>query len=390
VLIATIAGIVSVLSWLYLLLARGRFWRVKRHLPPANLKQQSSCRVAVIIPARNEAAVISQNISSLLHQTGSHLIHIFLVDDASMDGTAEVARQAAIQAGEASALTILEGRPLPSGWTGKLWAVQQGIERAREFAPQFFLLTDADVLHASDSIVTLVAIAQSGSYDLTSFMVKLHCATAAERLLIPAFVFFFFELYPPAWIADPRRRTAGAAGGSILVRREALEKAGGIGVIRNEIIDDCALANAVKRHGGKLWLGLSETTVSLRAYNTFGEIGRMISRTAFKQLNHSVFVLLAALIGLSIIYLLPPLLLLAHRAMPIALGASAWLLMAFAYLPMIRFYRLRPLWALALPLIAMFYMGATLHSALMFWSGHGGEWKGRMQDARLPKSPKSP
>jgi hopene-associated glycosyltransferase HpnB len=382
---STIAGIISVLIWLYLLLAHGGFWRVSKHLPPAKLAAQSSCRVAVIIPARNEAGVVGQSISSLLNQTGSHSIHIFLVDDGSTDGTAEVARQAAAQAGKSSALTIMEGASLPSGWTGKLWAMQQGVERAREFAPQFFLLADADILHASDSIATLVAIAQNGAYDVTSFMVKLHCATAAEKCLIPAFVFFFFKLYPPSWIRDPHRKTAGAAGGSVLVRPAALEQAGGIEAIRGEIIDDCALARAVKRQGGRLWLGLSEATTSLRPYETFGEIGRMISRTAFNQLNHSVFMLLAALAGLTMIYLLPPLLLFTHHPLPVVLGASAWLMMAFSYLPMVRFYRLSPLWALALPLIALFYMGATLHSALEFWSGRGGEWKGRAQDRkRLP------
>ncbi|HLJ25888.1 MAG TPA: glycosyltransferase [Candidatus Angelobacter sp.] len=377
---AIFCGIFSVLAWLYLLLARGGFWQVGRHLPPAKLTGQSSCRVAVIVPARNEAEVIGQGISSILHQTGSHSIHIFLIDDASTDGTAEIAGQAAAESGRSSTLTIIQGRPLPSGWTGKLWAVHQGIERAREFAPQFFLLTDADILHAPDNIATLVAVAEQGAYDLASFMVKLHCDTLAERFLVPAFVFFFFKLYPPSWIDDPRRKTAGAAGGSILVRPEALERAGGIEAIRNEIIDDCALARAVKDQGGKLWLGLTGATASLRPYRTFREVGSMISRSAFNQLHHSVLMLLAALIGLTMIYLLPPLLVFAHRPLPVALGASAWLLMTLAYLPMVRFYRLNPLWGLALPLTAIFYMGATLHSAFRFWSGRGGEWKGRTQD----------
>lgn len=387
--IATVAGILTLLIWVYLLLFRGGFWQVKKHMSPVRPDEQLSCRVAVIIPARNEAAVIGQSISALLQQASNHAIHIFLVDDASTDGTAEVARQVALQADRTSAITIIEGSPLPPGWTGKLWAVQQGIERARESAPQFFLLTDADILHAPDSIATLVSIAESGNYDLASLMVKLRCATTAEKLLIPAFVFFFFKLYPPSWIADPHRKTAGAAGGSILIRPSALEQAGGIAAIRNEIIDDCALAQAVKRQGGKLWLGLRETTVSLRSYNSFGEIRSMISRTAFNQLNHSLLMLLGTFVGLTIIYLLPPLLLLAHRAIPVTLGALAWLLMALAYLPMVRFYRLSPLWALALPLIALFYMGATLHSAIMYWSGRGGKWKGRTQDqpGRLPKLP---
>ncbi len=378
--ILAIPGIVCLFIWLYLLLAHGGFWRVAKSLPPGALPQAKPCRIAVIVPARNEADVVGESLASLLRQTGGHSVHIFLVDDASSDGTAEVARLAAEQAGRASALTVIQGKPLPSGWTGKLWAMQQGIERAQNFAPQFLLLTDADIRHAPDSIATLAAIAENGDYDLVSFMVKLHCATVAEKFLVPAFVFFFFKLYTPAWIASPASKTAGAAGGTILVRPAALLRAGGISTIRDEIIDDCALAGAVKRQGGKLWLGLSEGSRSLRPYKTFREIGRMISRTAFNQLHHSALLLLMALLGLAIVYLAPPLLLLADRSWPMALGAASWLLMTWAYLPMVRLYRLSPLWALSLPLAALFYMGATLHSAFKFWRGKGGEWKGRMQD----------
>lgn len=383
---STIAGIINILAWLYLLFARGGFWRVKKKLAPTLLNaadhtEQTFCRVAVIIPARNEAGVVGQSIASLLNQVDGHEIRIFLVDDASTDGTADAARHAAAQVDRAADLTIIQARPLPAGWTGKLWAMQQGIEAAQLFVPQYFLLTDADILHAPDNIATLVTIAESGAYDLVSFMVRLHCVTLAEELLIPAFVFFFFKLYPTLWISDSHRKTAGAAGGSILVRPEALEQAGGIAAIRNQIIDDCALARKVKQHGGKLWLGLSPATTSLRSYNTFREIGRMISRTAFNQLNHSLWLLLAAQIGLTIIYLFPPLLLLTAHPLPMILGGMAWVLMALAYLPTIRFYRLNPLWAFTLPLTALFYMGATLYSAFRFWSGKGGEWKGRIQDS---------
>ena len=342
--------------------------------------RQNSPRIAVIIPARNEADGIARSVTSLLNQAGGGTLHIFLVDDDSSDGTAEIARRAAAHAGKPSALTVIQGRPLEPGWTGKLWAVQQGIESARAFHPEFFLLTDADILHAPDSIVTLAAIAESRPCDLASFMVRLHCSTAAEKFLIPAFVFFFFQLYPPAWISGQSRKTAGAAGGSILIRPDVLEAAGGIQAIRSEIIDDCALARAVKSKGGKLWLGMTEGTLSLRSYGTLGEIGRMISRNAFRQLNHSALLLLAAITGLAVTYLFPPALLLAHHPLPMVLGGTAWLLMAVAYLPMVRFYRLNPLWSLTLPCIAGFYMGATLHSAIKFWTGRGGEWKGRAQD----------
>jgi hopene-associated glycosyltransferase HpnB len=231
-----------------------------------------------------------------------------------------------------------------------------------------------------ENIATLVSIAEAGGYDLASFMVKLHCGTLAEKFLIPAFVFFFFMLYPPPWIRDSRRRVAGAAGGCILIRPEALERAGGMAAIRGEVIDDCALARAVKSSGGRVWLGLTESAASARPYQTFAEAGRMISRTAFNQLQHSVWLLLFSLAGLAVTYLLPPALLLSGQRWPVILGASAWLLMTTAYLPMVRFYRLNFLWALTLPLVAVFYMCATLHSAVRYWSGRGGLWKGRVQD----------
>ena len=229
-------------------------------------------------------------------------------------------------------------------------------------------------------MATLVAIAESGKFDLVSFMVKLHCESFAERLLIPAFVFFFFMLYPPAWIRDPRRRVAGAAGGCMLVRPQALQKAGGMSAIRDRIIDDCALADAIKRSGGRVWLGVTPDTMSTRKYRSFGEIERMIARTAFNQLQHSAALLAGSIIGLAIAYLLPVALLLSGHAELAAIGAVGWLLMTIAYFPMVRFYGLSAGWALTLPVAASFYMFATIHSAFKFWSGRGGEWKGRAQD----------
>jgi hopene-associated glycosyltransferase HpnB len=373
------AGIFCLLIWGYLLLARGQFWRVRAAVAPREA-DPAPARVAMIIPARNEADVVGRAVTSLLQQTGGHAIRIFLIDDGSSDATAQAARDAAASAGRTEMLTVVEGRPLPAGWAGKLWAVHQGVERARAMEPEFFLLTDADIVHAPESVSTLVAIARSGPRDLASFMVKLHCESAAEKLLIPAFVFFFFKLYPPAWVANTRRATAGAAGGCMLVRPAALQAAGGIEAIRADVIDDCALAARVKRKGGRLWLGASETTSSIRPYGGFSGIGRMISRSAFNQLDHSALLLLLALAGMAATYLLPPALLLSHRAAPAVLGAAAWLLMTISFVPILRMYRLNPLWALALPLVAMFYMGATFHSAWKYWSGRGGEWKGRIQD----------
>ncbi len=376
-----IAGVACVITWLYVLLAHGRFWLVQR-LGAGAAPLTKTGLIAVIIPARNEADVIGKSISSLLQQSCAGSLHIFVVDDSSTDNTASAARAAATCNSCADALTVVSGQPLPSGWSGKLWAVQQGVERALALQPQFLLLTDADIQHSPANVATLVAVAERGGYDLASFMVTLHCRSVAEKLLIPAFVFFFFMLYPPEWIRDTRRKIAGAAGGCILVRPAMLARAGGIAAVRNEIIDDCALAAAVKRSGGKVWLGVTSNTRSLRAYESFGEIERMIVRTAFNQLRHSAWLLIGALAGLLLAYLVPVALLFSRSRGPMALGATAYLLMIVAYLPIVRFYGLNALWALALPLSAAFYLGATLHSAVKYWSGRGGEWKGRVQDLK--------
>jgi hopene-associated glycosyltransferase HpnB len=261
--------------------------------------------------------------------------------------------------------------------------MQQGVERAPALNPQFLLLTDADVQHSPHNVATLAAVAEAGGYDLASFMVKLHCRSLAEKLLIPAFVFFFFMLYPPEWIRDPRFKTAGAAGGCMLIRPAALQRIGGIAAIRQEIIDDCALARAVKSTGGNVWLGVTGDTRSLRPYKSFGEIEHMIARTAFNQLRHSIWLLLGAIAGMTLLYLLPLGLLASRSPLLAAIGGVSYLLMIAMYFPIVRFYGLNPLWVLTLPVSAAFYMAATIHSAVKFWSGRGGEWKGRAQDIAL-------
>ena len=331
-------------------------------------------RVAAVIPARNEAGVVGAAISSVAKQDYRGEFHIYLIDDASDDGTPEIARAAA----PPEMLTVLSGAPLPSGWTGKLWAVAQGVHEAARRSPDYLLLTDADIVHPPGGLSELVARAELGGYDLVSWMVTLRCESPAERALIPAFVFFFFLLYPPAWIADPRRRTAGAAGGCMLIRRNILERIGGIERIRGELIDDCALARAVKQHGGRLWLGLHPDTHSIREYDTFGAIGRMISRSAFTQLRYSTMLLAGTVLGMTATYLVPPVL--AFRAN--IYGAVAWVLMSLAYLPVLRYYRRPAFWAPLLPLVAIFYLASTVHSALLYWTGTGGVWKGRVQAAR--------
>ena len=369
------AAACALLIWVCLLLFRGMFWRLRER---AATHPAGPGRVAIVIPARNEAETIGRSIASLAAQNFGGPFHIFLVDDHSDDGTAEIARKAA----GTGRLTVIAAPPLAPGWTGKLWALAEGLKRAESFDPDYVLFSDADIVHAPKGLEQLVARAEAGGYDLVSRMVKLRAETLAEKALIPAFVFFFFMLYPPAWTENMRHRTAGAAGGCILLRWRALERIGGIAAIRGELIDDCALAKAVKTTGGKIWLGISSETLSIRGYCTFGEIGRMISRTAFWQLRHSGILLLGTIAAMFLTYMLPPLLLFTGRPLIMAMGVLAWVLMMAAYLPSLRFYGLSPLWAPALPLVALFYTGATVHSAIRYWMGRGGEWKGRAQDAR--------
>lgn len=373
--IAFLASICAVAIWIYLLLGRGKFWML-REAEVAD--RPAPRRVAVIIPARNEAKTIRRTLASLAEQNHSGPWHIYVVDDHSEDRTAELARQAS----GPEALTVIQVGPIAEGWTGKLWALAEGVAKAESFQPDYVLFSDADIVHAPDSISQLVARAEAGSYDLVSCMVKLECETLAEKSLIPAFVFFFFMLYPPSWTADPRRATAGAAGGCILMRWTALARIGGIAAIRGELIDDCALAKAVKKTGGKLWLGLTSKTRSIRSYGTFGEIGRLISRTAFWQLKHSAWMLLGTIAGMFVTYMLPPILLVSGKLVPASLGAYAWVLMITGYAPALRFHRVSVLWAPLLPVVALFYTGATVHSAIQYWAGRGGEWKGRVQDRK--------
>jgi hopene-associated glycosyltransferase HpnB len=378
--LAAAGAAIPVIIWLFLLFGRGGFWRIKPHLTSRDAALDT-LRIAVVIPARNEAGVLGRTLGSLLAQSFEGDLKIFLVDDASTDGTSEIARSTAKHLQKTEQLTVITGRSLPQGWTGKVWALSQGLEQALLIKPDYIFLTDADIEHEPSSLERLAAQAQAESIDLASFMVKLRTETTAERAFIPAFVFFFLMLYPPRWVAKPKYKTAGAAGGAILIRPQALERAGGIQAIRGEIIDDCALARIVKRSGGRIWLGLAENARSIRGYGGVREIDQMIARTAFNQLGHSAFLLLVTIVGLLITYILPLLFAMFSKGFTAALGTMAWFMMSVAFLPMVRFYRQNPLWAAALPGIAAFYSFATVHSAFKYWSGRGGEWKGRVQDA---------
>jgi hopene-associated glycosyltransferase HpnB len=367
-------------AWLYLVFGRGAFWRCAERddwtaAPPAAWP-----RLAVVIPARNEAGGIGACIVSLLRQDYPGPWSVILVDDDSSDGTAEIARQAAAAAGAPERLTVVAGRPLAPGWTGKLWAVQQGVEAAAAMAepPSYLLLTDADIAYQAGVLSTLVAHAQAEGLVLTSLMVKLRCESFAERGLIPAFIFFFQMLYPFSWVNRRPRGIAAAAGGCMLVRAQELQQAGGIEAIRGALIDDCALA-AILKARGPIWLGLTERVHSTRPYPDVEEIRRMVARSAYAQLHYSPLLLAGTVAGMALVYLAPPLIGIFGSGIAQILACATWGLMAVAFQPTLRLYGVSPFWGLALPAIALCYMLFTLDSALQFARGKGGQWKGRIQ-----------
>jgi hopene-associated glycosyltransferase HpnB len=363
--------------WLYLLLGRGNFWKVTEDdTAPKSLKKWP--RVIAVVPARNEAETIARAISSLVSQDYPGEFEIVVVDDQSDDGTAALARQVAAESGATQRVTVHSVATLPPGWTGKLWALNAGIAAA-ENTPAFFWFTDADIVHARDTLRRLVFLAERDALDLASLMVLLQAKTFPERLLIPPFLYFFLMLYPPRWIADPEARTAGAAGGCILLRREALERIGGFAAIRNEVIDDCALARTVKHSGGKIWMGLTRASVSLRSYETFAEIRDMIARTAFTQLRYSFVQLVAALAGLFVTFWLAWILFFTGNDPAWILASTAVALMTTTFLLTVLFYNLPPYWAFTLPLAAVFYGYSTCLSAARHMLGRGAQWKGRAQ-----------
>ncbi|MGO8920031.1 MAG: glycosyltransferase [Stellaceae bacterium] len=368
----------SLAVWLYLLLGRGWFWRPYDGDPTPPLERWPS--VAAIVPARNEAAVVGDAVVSLLAQRYAGSFRIVLVDDHSADGTAEIARAAAARQGKARQLLLRGAPPLPPGWTGKLWALNTGVQavEAEGDPPEFYLFTDADIVHSPANLAELVARAETEGRDLVSQMVLLHCGSAAERLLIPAFVFFFAMLYPFRWSNDPRRATAAAAGGCVLLRRSACRRIGGLTAIHDALIDDCALAMAVKASGGSIWLGLTRETRSVRPYPGIGDVWRMVARTAYAQLNYSPLLLAGTVLGLAVTYVAPVALIFAG-GLAAGIAGAAWAAMTLAYLPMVRFYALSPLRALLLPAAASVYLAATVDSARRYWQGAGGEWKGRVE-----------
>jgi hopene-associated glycosyltransferase HpnB len=376
----------SLAIWIVLTFFRGAFWQLRRFDDDlvAPVLPKVWPRIAVILPARNEVETIARALEALGAQEYAGELRIFVVDDHSEDETAAEVQRALRARGLSDRVTILQAAALQVGWTGKLWAMQQGIDASAGFAPDYFWFTDADIVHAPDTLVRLVSRAENEARDLVSLMVLLQAKTFPERLLIPPFLYFFLKLYPPRWIARLKARTAGAAGGCVLLRRSALERIGGLSAIRSEVIDDCSLARAVKRTGGAIWMGLTRKSVSLRAYDTFAEIRDLIARTAFTQLEYSALLLLGTILGMLLTYILPVVLVFHTEPTVWRVSFAAWVLMTVTYLPTVRFYKLSALWALTLPVAAAFYCYATGLSALRYWLGRGGQWKGRAQAPAKP------
>jgi hopene-associated glycosyltransferase HpnB len=377
---ADIVAFIALAIWLYLLAGRGAFWLCTERddWRPARLPRWP--RVVAVVPARNEADTIAECIGSLLRQDYPGAFTVILVDDDSSDGTGGIAQSVASANGVADRLCVVTSRALPVGWTGKLWALKQGIDAAAALPqpPDYLLLTDADIVHAADSVTRMVGHAEPNGLVLTSLMAKLRCESFAERAAIPAFIFFFQMLYPFRWVNQRDRAVAAAAGGCMLVRADALRKAGGIEVIRNALIDDCALAQALKAHG-PIWLGLTERVRSIRPYPGFADIRRMVARSAYAQLRYSPLLLLGTVAGMTITYLAPPLLAMLGAGTARVVAGITWVLMAIAFQPTLRFYGVSPFWGFALPLIALKYLLFTLDSAYQYVRGRGGTWKGRVQ-----------
>ena len=382
--VITICALASAaaLAWLYLLTLRGGYWRTGQRLPPGGRRSGLLPSVTAVVPARNEADILPACLPTLLSQDYHGRFSVIVVDDDSTDDTAKIATELGAE--------VISARPTPAGWAGKVWAMSEGAQ-AVSAATEYILFTDADIAYTPGTLTRLATAAAADDYALVSQMALLRTGNRAEKLLIPAFVYFFAQLYPFRRVSRPRSRTAAAAGGCMLVRTSTLAAAGGLAPIRNARIDDVALGKLLKRAGGRCWLGLTTDVLSMRPYDRLADIWDMVARSAYTQLRYSPALTAGAVLGLAWLYLLPPASALAGLALLAAgttatwsaawlaaAGVTGWLLMAISYVPMLRLYRLSPLRGLTLPLIAALYAAMTADSARRHHRGRGGEWKGRV------------
>jgi hopene-associated glycosyltransferase HpnB len=382
--------LVATAAWLYLLAGRGGFWRTDVRLPgradaPDPDRWPS---VAAVVPARDEAAILPVTLPTLLAQDYPGEFAVVLVDDGSSDGTGAAAAALAGRAPGQVALRVVTGRPLPPGWAGKVWAMAQGVAAAGDCDELLF--TDADIAFERGTLTALVRAARADDRALVSQMALLRAKSGWERWIVPAFVYFFAQLYPFRRVGQPGSATAAAAGGCMLVRRDALAAAGGLGRIAAARIDDVALARLLKRGPGRArcWLGFTTAVHSRRAYPGLAELWQMVARSAYTQLRYSPALLAGTVAGLCWLYLLPPAAAAGGLAAGLAGGGAAawwvavaglagWALMTVSFVPVLRLYRLSPLRAPALPVIALLYTAMTVDSARRYHAGRGGEWKGR-------------
>src|SRR5689334_21667902 len=391
----SIACTAAAVAWVYLVAAHGGFWRTSQRLPRVSGEPDAWPDVVAVVPARNEAAMLPVTLPALLGQDYPGVLAVIVVDDGSSDGTGEVAARIAATAGRP--LQVISGTPPPDGerWAGKVWAMAQGLRAAGP--GHYVVFTDADIAWAAHTLRRLVAAAEGDDRDLVSQMALLRAATGWERVVVPAFVYFFAQLYPFRRVNVPGSRTAAAAGGCMLVRREVLDKAGGLAPIRGALVDDVALGRLIKGQRGRTWLGLTRQVVSVRPYPGLASLWQMVARSAYTQLRYSPVLLAGTLLGLLFLYALPPAgtviglaaLLAGHRAgvgvlaaLTFGAGLAGWALMSLSFVPMLRLYRLSPLRAPGLPLIALLYAAMTADSARRHYAGLGAQWRGRTTDTR--------
>ena len=385
---AVLIAAVALAAWLFLACGRGGFWLCAQRDAPTAAAPGAWPDVVAIVPARDEAAGIEASLGSLLRQSYPGRFSVILVDDQSTDGTSECARRAAANSAALDRLVVATGAPPPAGWTGKLWALHQGVMLAQglEPPPAYLLFCDADIgFEGVDVVARLVARACAEGLVLNSLMVRLRCVSLPERMLIPAFVFFFQMLYPFARVNRPGDATAAAAGGCVLLDHAALQATGGVAAIRGALIDDCALGAQLKQ-AGRIRLALARDVHSLREYPAFRDMGAMIARCAFAQLRYSHLILAASMLGMALVYLAPPVLAIAGDGAAQFIALWAWGLMSALFTPTLLYHRVGLYWAPLLPLIALLYMAFTLLSAYQDAGGRGGMWKGRAQAIRSGKT----